>query len=56
VVPAHQRLGADDAAGAQVHDRLVLHVQRLVGDRPAQADLQVEPLLRPARSCGSNST
>ena len=36
MVPAQQRLGADDAVAVRRHDRLVVNIERLFVERPAQ--------------------
>jgi hypothetical protein len=44
VLPAHQRLAADQGAGAQVDDRLHVQPQLAVADGGAQLPLEVQPL------------
>ena len=52
VVPAQQRLGADDRAVVDAHHRLVVQAQRVVGERRAQRGLErvlAQPVLGQVR-------
>ena len=46
VAPAHQRLDAEQAARAEVDDRLVLEEELLAGERAADVRLQAQPLVQ----------
>ena len=45
MLPAHQRLDADQATGLEVVNRLVIHPQLLLLQRPAQFEGGLDPLL-----------
>jgi hypothetical protein len=52
MLPAHERLGAEHATGAQVGLRLVVHDQLLAGERGAQLADQRQPRARVAVALG----
>ena len=56
VAPADQRLGADDAAGFQVHLRLVEQLEFLLVERLSQAGFDRQAVRRPARSSRARKT
>ncbi len=46
VAPAHQRLDAEQAAGAEIDDRLILEEELLVRQRAADVGLEPQPLVQ----------
>ena len=47
LLPAHQRLEADDVAGGQVEDRLVVHAQLATVERAVERGLHGEAVRHP---------